>query len=69
MGQRCGTVTGARVGSAGVAVFGLLALLFACGDDIGSKKAGEPCTRSDQCMQGLECMDGVCRSSDAGAVD
>ena len=66
MGQR---VTGARLGSAWVIGLGLVVQLIACGDDIGSKKAGEPCTRSDQCMQGLECTDGVCRSSDAGVAD
>jgi hypothetical protein len=40
MGQRSGTVTGARLGSVWAAGFGLVALLLGCGDDIGSKKAG-----------------------------
>lgn len=50
---------------AGVLHVGLGA--YACDDPIdGTKGAGEPCTRSDECQWMLECRGGICREVDAG---
>lgn len=41
--------------------------LAGCGTDIQLKDLDEPCTRTDQCIEGLACLSGVClESSDAG---
>jgi len=39
----------------------LPSLLAGCGRDIVDKKLDEPCTRTEQCEDGLECIAGVCR--------
>ena len=36
-------------------------LLAGCGRDIVDKTLDEPCTRTEQCEAGLECIAGVCR--------
>lgn len=32
-----------------------------CGGGSGQKVEGEPCTRSNECAEGLDCRGGVCR--------
>lgn len=43
-----------------IAGFFVLSMLGACGGDITPKVLNEPCTRDDQCVEGLECLAGVC---------
>jgi hypothetical protein len=69
MAQRVRTGSGAIFRLVWLASSGLFTLSAGCGDDIGSKRPGEPCTRSDQCMQDLECTDGVCRDPSDGGAD
>lgn len=70
MGQVHRTGSGVMAVLAGGMTVLFVALQVGCGDDIGSKRPGEPCTRTEQCMQGLLCVDGVCRDpDDGGAVD
>ncbi len=40
-----------------------------CGTDIGDKRAGEPCTRSSECEEGLTCAGGICKSPEDGGAD
>jgi len=41
-----------------------------CGQDIGDKGRGEPCTRDGECREGLLCVGGTCKEpSDAGPPD
>jgi hypothetical protein len=48
----------------------LLPLLVAgCGRDIVDKQLDEPCTRTEQCEAGLECIAGVCRPAEDAGVD
>ncbi|HEX7476736.1 MAG TPA: hypothetical protein VF331_02920 [Polyangiales bacterium] len=53
-----------------MAVFLCAAAVAGCvSTNLGSKLAGEACTRSDQCVSGLSCVKGVCQSiapGDAG---
>lgn len=38
-----------------------------CGQQAGEKGIGEPCTRDEECLEGLVCVGGVCHSPpDAG---
>ena len=44
-----------------------------CGGDISPKMLNEPCTRTEQCVEGLVCLSGVCLVPDesddsAGAI-
>jgi hypothetical protein len=41
----------------------------ACETNMGDKQNGQPCTRSDQCAQGLVCSDGSCVPVDRDAGD
>lgn len=46
------------------AVIGAFSLTGACGGDINPKTLNEPCTRTDQCIEGLVCLSGVCLAPD-----
>jgi hypothetical protein len=39
-----------------------------CGSDFGDKGLGEPCTRDNECQEGLACVGGTCRD-EGGTVD
>ena len=42
-------------------------VLVSCGANFAAKQLDEPCTRTSQCEEGLECTAGVCQPvSDAG---
>lgn len=53
---------------AAVCMWSLLLLGKTCGNDLGDKRAGEPCTRGSECEEGLICKGGMCAepSSDGG---
>ncbi|MEM7436825.1 MAG: EB domain-containing protein [Myxococcota bacterium] len=36
-----------------------------CGGDVTPKTLNEPCTRTEQCIEGLECLSGVCLAPDS----
>jgi hypothetical protein len=38
----------------------LCLVLFGCGRDVHPKQLDEPCTRTEQCADGLACLVGVC---------
>lgn len=42
-------------------VFAPLLMGQSCGLDV-DKERGEPCTRDEECITGLECLGGVCDS-------
>jgi hypothetical protein len=52
-------------------IVGVVALLAGgCGVTRESgRREGEACTRTSECMNGLECRGGVCASVDAGRAD
>ncbi len=53
------------------AVFLLAALVLTqtCGEQDGDKSVGEPCTREEECADGLLCRGGVCYSPFDGGGD
>lgn len=44
-------------------------LMFGCQDLDVEKAEGEPCTRTDQCEDGLVCLAGVCLEDSGAALD
>ncbi len=49
---------------------GICLLMSGCQDLEIEKTRGEPCTRTEQCEEGLTCLAGVClEDSDAAALD
>ncbi len=55
-----------------VAVFAFVLLgTRSCGSEIGDKEAGEPCTRTSECEEELQCVGGTCTANvvDAGIDD
>ncbi len=40
-----------------------------CGLQEGDKGVGEPCTRDEQCGEGLHCSGGVCHGASDGGED
>lgn len=44
-------------------------LLLGCGQNITPKQVGQPCTRTEQCEDGLICLAGVCQPMDDAGVD
>ncbi|MEM7137407.1 MAG: hypothetical protein AAF500_12545 [Myxococcota bacterium] len=40
-----------------------------CGGDVAPKTVNEPCTRTEQCVEGLECLSGVCLTPDSEAPE
>jgi hypothetical protein len=57
--------TRVALGAAVLAAAGA-AICMACGTETSGSGPNGPCTRTKDCVDGLECLNGVCFAADAG---
>ncbi|MEM9730505.1 MAG: hypothetical protein AAF997_18135 [Myxococcota bacterium] len=55
-----------RIAALSCATLGVSGAAMGCGGDINPKTLNEPCTRTEQCEQGLVCLSGVCLEPEDG---